>query len=83
MVVWQQCAGGTKRLLSGRYGATIGLMGRKRPTDGKQITLHVDEQMHRRLWAIAERERRSLHAQLLVFRDESITRWEKEHGDAE
>jgi hypothetical protein len=56
---------------------------RKRPTDGKQITLHVDEEMHRRLWAIAERERRSLQAQVLVFLDESIARWEKEHEAAQ
>jgi hypothetical protein len=54
-------------------------MGRKRP-DGKQLTLRVSEEMHARLAAIAGRERRSLHAQLLVFLDESITRWEKEHG---
>jgi hypothetical protein len=55
---------------------------RKRPTDGRQITLHVDEEMHRRLWAIAQRERRSLHAQVLLFVDEGLQRWEKEHGAA-
>jgi hypothetical protein len=46
----------------------------------KQLTLRVTEETHARLAAIAERERRSLHAQLLVFLDESIARWEKEHG---
>ena len=55
-------------------------MSRKRP-DGKQITLRVDQEMHARLWAIAERERRSLHGQLMVFLEESIARWEKEHGE--
>jgi hypothetical protein len=47
-----------------------------------EIALHVDDQMHARLVAIAQQERRSLHAQLLVFLDESIARWEKEHGAA-
>jgi hypothetical protein len=54
-------------------------MGRKRP-DGKQLTLRVDDETHARLVAIAERERRSLHAQLLVFVEEGVMRWEKEHG---
>jgi hypothetical protein len=55
---------------------------RKRPQDGKQITLHVDEETHRRLWFVAERERRSLHAQVLIFVDEGLSRWEQEHGAA-
>jgi hypothetical protein len=56
-------------------------MGRKRP-DGKQLTLRIDDEMHRRLSAIAQRERRSLHAQVLIFVDEGLQRWEKEHGAA-
>jgi len=47
---------------------------------GKQIALRVTDEMHARLKDIAEKERRSLHAQVVQFLDESITQWRQEHG---
>jgi len=47
---------------------------------GKQIALRVTDEMHARLKAIAEKERRSLHAQVVQFLDESITQWRQEHA---
>ncbi len=47
---------------------------------GKQIALRVTDEMHARLKAIAEKERRSLHAQVVQFLDESITQWRQEQG---
>ena len=48
--------------------------------DGKQIALRVSDEMHAQLQDIAEKVRRSLHAQVVQFLDESIRRWEKERG---
>jgi hypothetical protein len=47
---------------------------------GKQIALRVTDEMHARLKDIAEKERRSLHAQVVQFLDESITQWRQEHA---
>jgi hypothetical protein len=51
--------------------------------DTKQIALRVTEEMHARLKGIADRERRSLHAQVVYFLDDGIEQWEREHPQEE
>lgn len=48
--------------------------------DTRTIVLHVTSDMHAKLKAIADDETRSMHAQVVRFLQESIARWDRNHG---
>jgi len=51
--------------------------------DERQLTLRLPIEMHAKVKDIAEKERRSIHAQLVQFVDNGIERWDKEHESAQ
>ena len=49
----------------------------------KQITLRLPDELHDRLKAAAERDRRSAHAEALVCLDQHLTELQKAHKEAQ